>query len=78
MFFVTFHQTISNVYAYDDNGNLLNAANPNVLDKGGDELRGSYLESITGYLYVVDGGKKKSKVYCYQKSGTGYKRLSNF
>ncbi len=78
MFFVTFHQTISNVYAYDDDGNLLNPNNPNVLDEDGDELRGIYLESGTGYLYVVDGGKKESKVYCYQGSETSYKKLSNF
>jgi hypothetical protein len=78
MFFVTFHQAIDNVYAYDDDGNLLNPKNPNVLDKDGDELRGIYLESSTGYLYVVDGGKKKSRVCCYQGSGTSYKKLSNF
>lgn len=76
MFFVTFHQSISNVYAYDDSGNLLNPQSPNVLDKDGDELRGIYLEG--GCLYVVEGGKKTSKVHCYQGSGTTYKQLSDF
>jgi hypothetical protein len=78
MFFVTFHQSVSNVYAYDDDGNLLNPHSPNVLDKDGDELRGIYLEAASGYLYVVSGGKKTSKVHCYQGSGTSYKQLSDF
>jgi hypothetical protein len=78
MFFVTFHQTVANVYAYDDDGNLLNPQSPNVLDKDGDELRGVYLESSSGYLYVVSGGKKTSKVRCYQGSGTSYSQLSDF
>src|ERR1043165_4607601 len=78
MFFVTFHQTISNVYAYDDDGNLLNPQSPNVLDKNGDELRGIYLLASNGYLYVVEGGKKTSKVHCYQGAGTSYKQLSDF
>ena len=78
MFFVTFHQTVSNVYAYDDDGNLLNPQSPNVLDKDGDELRGIYLEAGSGYLYVVEGGKKTSKVHCYQGSGTTYTQLSDF
>ena len=78
MFFVTFHQTISNVYAYDDDGNLLNPQSPNVLNKDGDELRGLYLETNTGYLYVVEGGKKASKVHCYQGADTNYKQLSDF
>ena len=56
MFFVTFHQSVSNVYAYDDDGNLLNPHSPNVLDKDGDELRGIYLGALSGYLYVVSGG----------------------
>lgn len=76
MFFVTFHQTVSNVYAYDDDGNLLNPKSPNVLDKDGDELRGIYLEA--DHLYVVEGGKKTSKVHCYQGSDTSYTQLSDF
>lgn len=78
MFFVTFHKTIANVYAYDDDGNLLNPKSPNVLDKDGDELRGVYLKSSSGLLYVVSGGKKQSKVHCYKGSGTSYKQLSDF
>ena len=73
MFFVTFHQKIDNVYAYDDDGNQLSTS---VLDKPGDELRGIYLEG--SYLYVVDGGKKESKVYCYTGSATSYKRAGTF
>src|SRR5205085_8770026 len=73
-----FHQTVSNVYAYDDNGNLLNPDHPNVLDKDGAELRDIYLAASSGYLYVVEGGKKTSKVHCYQGAGTSYKQLSDF
>ena len=45
MFFVTFHQTVANVNAYDDDGNLTAA---NVLNPSGQtlaELRGLYLNS---------------------------------
>ena len=78
MFFVTFHKTVANVYAYDDDGNLLNPASPNVLNKDGDELRGVYLEASSGLLYVVDGGKKESKIHSYTGSGTSYTEASDF
>src|SRR5436853_1222925 len=78
MFFVTFHKTVANVYAYDDDGNLLSPSNPDVLSKDGDELRGIYLELGSGLLYVVEGGKRTSKVHAYTGSGTSYKQASDF
>ena len=79
MFFVTFHQTISNVYAYDDEGNLLNPKSPCVLNASGetlDELRGIYL--VNGYLYVLNGGKSTSNILCFKGSGTSYSYQSTF
>ena len=79
MLFVTFHQAVSNVYAYDDNGNLLNPTSPDVLNPSGqalDELRGIYLQN--GYLYVINGGKDVSNILCFQGSGTSYKYVSTF
>jgi hypothetical protein len=82
MFFVTFHQAISNVYAYDDNGHLLNPKTPNVLNSSDneldelDELRGLYF--INDYLYVVNGGKKTSNILCFQGSGTSFNYVSIF
>jgi outer membrane protein assembly factor BamB len=76
MLFVTFHQAVSNVYAYDDNGNPIN---PKVLNSSGqplDELRGIYL--LNGYLYVINGGKDVSNILCFQGSGTSYNYVSNF
>src|SRR4051812_49257998 len=77
MLFVSFHKTISNVYAFDDNGNLLSSA---ILDAGGqslDEIRGLYLGS--GLLYVANGGKDASNILCYQAaSATSYTYLSTF
>jgi hypothetical protein len=81
MFFVTFKQDITNVYAFDDDGVLYKDNNGNpveVLDKGGVQLRGIYLEASTGYLYVADGSKSSSQVYCYGGSGTAYARVSTF
>jgi outer membrane protein assembly factor BamB len=79
MFFVTFHQAVSNVYAYDDDGNLLNRGMPNVLNSSAnelDELRGIYF--INDYLYVINGGKKASNILCFQGSGTSFNYLSMF
>jgi hypothetical protein len=77
MFFVTYHKLNGNVHAYKDDGTLLEKK---VLDVSGVELRGIYLESSQGneYLYVVDGSKKESKIYCFKGSGTSYKKLDNF
>jgi hypothetical protein len=77
MFLVSFHQLNGNLHAYKDDGTLLEKK---VLDVAGVELRGIYLESSQGneYLYVVDGSKKESKVYCFEGSGTSYKKLDNF
>jgi len=79
MLFVTFHQAVSNVYAYDDNGILLNPTSPNVLNSSGqtlDELRGIYLQN--GYLYVINGGKKVSNILCFKGSGTNYTYARTF
>jgi hypothetical protein len=77
MFFVTFHALDGNIRAYDDNGKLLEKA---VLDKGGVELRGIYLQSFPKkeYLYVVDGSKSASKIYRYEGTGTSYKYVADF
>ena len=81
MFFVTFHETVPNVYAYDDDGNLLNPSTPDVLDASGqslEELRGLYLDESSGLLYVANGAAKTSNVLCFKGSGTSYKYLSTF
>ena len=73
MLFVTFHKAVSNVYAYEDNGTLLNPKTPNVLnspDNKLDELRGIYF--INNYLYVINGGKDVSNILCFQGSGTSF------
>lgn len=79
MFLITFHGDIKNAWAYDDNGNLMAK---HVLDQAGDQLRGIYLEQANPgaaeYLYVADGSKDSSEVYCYQGSGTSYQRVSTF
>ncbi|HWT03092.1 MAG TPA: hypothetical protein VN256_22770 [Pyrinomonadaceae bacterium] len=79
MFLVTFHGDIKNAWAYDDNGNLKAEG---VLDKDGDQLRGIYLEQASPgaaqYLYVADGSKDSSEVYCYRGAGTSYERVSTF
>ena len=71
LFFVTFHETISNVYAFDDNGNQLSDGVLNPCS-GYDlkELRGIY--SANDFLYVVNGDKSTSNVLCFQGSGTSY------
>ena len=71
MFFVTFHESVDNIYAYDDNGNQLSTG---VLNQSGDELRGIYLQD--GLLYVVQGGKKSNQIDCFQGSGTSYELVS--
>jgi hypothetical protein len=79
MLFVTFHKSVSNVYAYDDNGNLLNPKTPNVLnspDNKLDELRGIYF--LNNYLYVINGGKDVSNILCFQGSGTSFTYVSTF
>jgi hypothetical protein len=81
MFFVTFHETIANVYAYDDDGNLLNPSAPDVIDPSGQalkELRGLYLDRATGLLYVANGAATTSNVLCFEGSETSYKYLSTF
>src|ERR1700727_586576 len=67
MLFVTYHKAVSNVYAYDDNGNLLNPDTPNVLnsvDNKLDELRGIYFTN--NYSYVINGGKDVSDILCFR------------
>jgi len=79
MLFVTFHKAVSNVYAYDDSGNLLNPNSPNVLNSSGnklDELRGIYF--INNYLYVINGGEDVSNILCFQGSGTSFNYVSTF
>lgn len=70
MFLVTFHKTVSNVYAYDDTGVLQNPTKPKALSKchgyDFDELRGIYVSN--GYLYVVNGGKSTSNILCFSMS----------
>ena len=81
MFFVTFHETVPNVYAYDDDGNLHNPSAPDVLDASGqslEELRGLYLDQSSGLLYVANGAAKTSNVLCFKGSGTSYKYVSTF
>jgi hypothetical protein len=81
MFFVTFHGTINNVYAYDDDGKLHNRKSPNVLDAKGQtlsELRGMYLDPVSGLLYVANGAAATSNVLCFHGSGTSYKYASTF
>ena len=67
MLLISFHKKVANLYAYDANGGLLNAKNPNVLNacKGYpfDELRGIY--AANGYLYVLNGGKDTSNILTF-------------
>jgi hypothetical protein len=70
MIFVTFHST-DNVYAYNTSDG--STASTGVLTCGKHplvELRGIYLDSTTGDLYVVDGGKGSSRVYLYPKTSS--------
>lgn len=72
MLFVTFHKSNGNVHAYKHGEEI----EPEVLDKGGDQLRGIFLEKASGtmnYLYVADGSKDSSNIYLYQGNDTSYK-----
>jgi len=70
MFYITFHQTESNIWAYGHKGNLKTTrllaapASPLKLD----ELRGITL-GPHGYLYVVNGDKSCNQVLVYNGSG---------
>jgi hypothetical protein len=74
MFFVSFHQTVANIYAYDNQGNQLNPTNPEVLScaQGAlSEIRGIYA-APPNLLYVVNGGKDVSNILWCEGSGTSY------
>jgi len=65
MFFVTFHGTIANIYAYDDDGNLHSPKDPGVLDSRCQhpaELRTIYVDP-GGLLFVVDEPGGMVRVY---------------
>jgi hypothetical protein len=72
LFYITFHKTESNVWAYDHEGNkkttklLGDPDSPIKLD----ELRGISF-GPHGYLYVVNGDKKQNQVLVYSGSGDG-------
>jgi hypothetical protein len=72
LFYITFHKTESNVWAYDHKGNqkttklLGDPTSPTKLD----ELRGISF-GPNGYLYVVNGDKKQNQVLVYNGSGDG-------
>ncbi len=78
MFFVTFHETVPNVNAYDDDGNLTATSVLNPAGQTLAELRGLYLDPGTGLLYVANGAAATSNVLCFQGSGTSYTFLSTF
>src|SRR5262245_31972190 len=70
VFYITFHQTISNVWVYDDSGNQLStgllatpACAPTL-----SELRGLTF-GPNGYLYVCNGYKEANQVLVYQVAG---------
>jgi hypothetical protein len=94
MFFVSFHggkkttqvpDPINNVNAYDDDGNpkatdILQIDSDDAKSKKIklDELRGLYLDSSTGTLFVVNGSKDTSNILCFTGSGTSYASPSVF
>jgi hypothetical protein len=79
MLFVSFHKSIPNVYAFDDDGNPLSSGVLNARGQALDELRGIYLGSSSGLLYVVNGGKETSNILCFRgTSATSYTYLSTF
>jgi hypothetical protein len=77
MFFVTFHEKVANIYAYDDDGNLHSPKDPGVLDSRGQHL--AELRTIDlkdGLLYIANGASSTSNVLCFQGSGRSYSYLS--
>jgi hypothetical protein len=70
MFYITFHKTTPNVWAYDDKGNLKATqllAKPQCAP-GLDELR-CLTFGPNGYLYVANGAKSASQILVYSGSG---------
>ncbi len=71
MFYITFHKTESNIWAYDDSGNLktqeLLQVPLSTVTKL-DELRGMTF-GPNGYLYVVNSDKSQSQVLVYTGNG---------
>ena len=66
MLFVTFHETIPNIYGYDETNPgsdpIQDLLEPNPQISQLSELRGMLLAN--GFLYVVNGGKSVSNVVC--------------
>jgi hypothetical protein len=73
MFYITFHKKESNIWAYDDNGNLHTTtllATPSCAPTLA-ELRGMTF-GPNGYLYVANGYKQANQVLVYSgSSGSG-------
>jgi hypothetical protein len=72
MIFITFHKKESNIWAYDDKGNLKTKsllATPTCAPRL-DELRAMTF-GPHGYLYVANGDKSASQVLVYSGSGDG-------
>jgi hypothetical protein len=80
MFFVSFHQTVANIYAYDNHGNQVNPKSPDVLScsQGSlSEIRGIYA-APPNLLYVVNGGKDVSNILWCEGSGSSYQCKGTF